>query len=116
MKTGKSGYLNLALWCVGLGCIVYIYQSKTISNTAIVPVLGGLCAALGLLALIDSRANGRPVPRQALLQLAMGAVILIIGLVELSQAELPQFVWYILLALILLLLVGFALFRYKWKK
>lgn len=112
----QNGYLPLILMLLGFGAIYVIYTSPNISNDAILPALGGLCLILGLISLRSSWQKEKRLANLAIMETAMGAVILMIGIVEALHVELPQAVWYALLVIILGLLVFFAFFRFRRKK
>ena len=93
--------------------VLLIYQSRDIDNRAILPLLGGACLLMGLISLRTLRRQGKKVPPQIGIQCAMGALILLIGIVETFHFALPQFVWYLLLAAIALAAILFTIMKRK---
>ena len=100
MNSGKFNW-SLLVAIAGLGAILIIVQSKEISNDAVLPALGGLCLALGLMSLRSGYAKEKRIPTLPALQCAMGAIVLALGIVEAAHVELSQTVWYVVLFAIL---------------
>lgn len=107
---------QLIILVVSILAAVYIFQAPGIDNTAVLALLGCACLIMGLISLRTQRQSGKPVPPQIIFQCVMGAVVLVIGVIETFHLELPQIVWYVLFGLLLALLLGFHWFRRRRKK
>ena len=110
-QTSREFPWQLVILLVTLAAIAWIYQSAAVDNTVILPLIGGACLVMGLITLRRELAQKHQTTRQTVLQCTMGAVILLIGVIECFQIELPQAAWYGLLAVILLISVLFGRFR-----
>ena len=115
MRSGKNSW-QLWFLLAGFGAICFIYQSDSISNQAILPLLGAICLIPGAVSLRNGWVAEKRVLAPAAMQTGMGLILLGVGLVEAFQITLPETVWNLLLAAILGLLIVFGIVRAKGRK
>ena len=104
MNKGKFNLQNYLI-IIGVVIILFISFTKIVSPVVILPLLGGICLAYGIITLVtglrqEDRSSLDAVLSRAILQICLGGFVFFIGIVEALQLQLPQGAWYLFFILI----------------
>ena len=111
---------NLQGILIGFAAVLVflVVSSKSIDTAFLLPVLGIFCLLYGIIGFINARkkTDAESSYRTIILQIIMGAVLLIIGVVDILHIEMSQTFWNIVLAIIVVVgLIWGALVRIRKK-
>lgn len=116
----KKGNFNAQTIIIAAGAVIvfYIIFSGTVSTKYILPVLGAVCLAYGIFGLVNARKAGddhavdyRPVA----LQIILGGLLIVVGLIEVIGVTMSQNFWNIALLIIILVAIIWAVMRHTRK-
>lgn len=102
---------------IGVLIIFAIAFTDKLDVALILPVLGGICLALGILGLVKAYGkNASDAPKEGtsarcLLQIILGGFIMMLGIVEIADLTLPQNFWNGVLIVIIVIAVLWMLIK-----
>ena len=126
MKKNKNFNWGTYITIIGVVVICFIIFTGMVKTIYILPVLGAMCLMYGIFGLIqyrqlknsessysDQTTDG--IIQRSMLQLILGAFIIVLGLIEALKINLPENFWNVFLVIIVIVIELWFFVRHRTK-